>query len=64
MTEIQREIREKAKCLDGMLDFATTREAGFTKVLAQDAVLAKKTKSIRDRDVYGPLTVVRDAGSS
>ena len=38
-----------------------TREAVFAKIVAQDAVLAKKTNGIQDRNVYGSMTVVRDA---
>ena len=63
LTEIYREIREKAKFLDGIRDLTATREAGFAKILAQDVVLTKKTNGIRDRNVYGSITVVRDAGS-
>ena len=43
-SEIQCGIRENAKHLDGIRYFTVTRQAGFAKVLAQDAVLGKKKR--------------------
>ena len=41
-SEIHCGIRENAIYLDGTRDLTVTRQAGFAKVLAQDAVLGKK----------------------
>ena len=43
-SEIHCGIRENAKYLDGIRDLTVTRQAGFTKVLARDAVLGKKKR--------------------
>ena len=39
LTKIECGIRENAKYLDGIRDLTATRQAGFTKVLARDAVV-------------------------
>ena len=43
-SEIRCGIRENAKYLDGIRDLTVTRQTGFAKVLAQDAVLGKKKR--------------------
>ena len=43
-SEIQCGIRENANHLDGIRDLTATREVGFAKVLAWDAVLGKKKR--------------------
>ena len=40
-SEIQCGIRENAKYLDGIRDLTVTRQGGFAKGLARDAVLGK-----------------------
>ena len=37
--EIQCEIRENLKIVDGIRDLTTIRDTGFAKILARDAVL-------------------------
>ena len=51
LTEIQSGIREDAKFLDGIRDLTATREAGWAKVVAWDAVLGKKRKENVIRDI-------------
>lgn len=51
-------IRENAKFIDGIRELTVTREAGFAKILAQEAELGKKM-------VLGlEMTGVRHAGLS
>ena len=42
--EIQCGIRENAKIVDGIRDLTTTRDAGFAKILARDAVLDSSSR--------------------
>ena len=37
-------IRENAKYVDGIRDLTTTRDAGFAKILARDAVLDSSSR--------------------
>ena len=42
--EIQCGIRENGKIVDGIRDLTTTRDAGFAKILARDAVLDSSSR--------------------
>ena len=42
--EIQCEIRENLKIVDGIRDLTTIRDAGFAKILARDAVLDSSSR--------------------